>query len=197
MAHETHKAEGFVVGGVNTGEAHRYLSLFTRELGLVRGVAKSVREERSKLRYSLQDYSYGTFHLVRGRDVWRVTGAEMQWNAYQDCADDREKAVILSNAFGLMRRLVVGEGENEKLFDALLNGVLFLKNNTPDTAALQNFEHLFVLQILHALGYIRESARFEELLSVPTVTTDYLETLTPLRRSLASHINRALRESHL
>lgn len=38
--------------------------------------AKSVREERSKQRYALQEFSHARVTLVRGRSGWKVTGAE-------------------------------------------------------------------------------------------------------------------------
>lgn len=197
MAYETHTTDGFVLGGVNTGEAHRYIFLYTSELGLVKGVARSVREERSKLRYGLQDFSFSTFRLVRGRDVWRIVGADVCFNAYYDCASDREKIVILSNTFMLVRRLVAGEERNKMLYAALQDGVLFLRNNTITLNELKNFEHLFVLRILHALGYIRKTDRFDEFLHVPTLTAEYLATLSPFRKEIAVEINHALRESHL
>ena len=197
MAHETYKTEGFVLGGVATGEAHRYISLYTKELGLVRGVARSVREERSKLRYALQDFSYGRFSLVRGKEVWRVVGAEAEWNLYHACALDRERVRIAASAFVLLRRLLQGEGENRILWDALLSGAAFLREYTDDASTLDIFEHVFVLQILYALGYVRRPSRFEELLDAPLFTADRLAAFSPLRSTLALHINRALEESQL
>lgn len=195
-----HKVDGFVLGGVDTGEGDRYLSLYTRELGLVRAVARSVREERSRLRYDLEDFSYGTFRLVRGREVWRVTGANAKWNAYRECAGagEYENVLILANTFTLVRRLVVGEEKSEHLFTALASGVDFLrKQAAPDADTLRNFEYVLVLRILHALGYVRSAPSFEKLFATPDFSREYLATLSPLRPTLSAHINRALRESQL
>ena len=75
MSHTLYSTECIVLGSVDSGEANRYISLFTREWVLC-AVARSVREEKSKLRYCLQSFSFTDATLVRGREVWRITGAE-------------------------------------------------------------------------------------------------------------------------
>ena len=118
MSHHIYKTEGFVLGSVNIGEANQYLSLFTKDLGLVKATARSVREERSKLRYSLQHFSYSSFSLVRGRNVWRITGAQEKYNIFHDCKGDKEKQQMLARLFSLLQRLLAGEEKNEHLFKA-------------------------------------------------------------------------------
>ncbi len=51
------------------------MSIFTRELGLVRATAQGIRLEKSKLRYSSQLYSFGIFSFVHGKEFWRLTSA--------------------------------------------------------------------------------------------------------------------------
>ena len=57
MSHYRYKTEAFILGSISTGEANRFIDIFTKELGRIRATARSVREERSKLRFSLQDFS--------------------------------------------------------------------------------------------------------------------------------------------
>jgi len=97
------------LGGTNIGEGHRYITLFTKDLGLVKAHARSVREERSRLRYSLQHFSYSDFSLVRGRDVWRITGAREHYNIHRALSAERQKQVMVSRLFALLERLLHGE----------------------------------------------------------------------------------------
>src|SRR5690349_11857408 len=70
-----HTTPGFIIGSRPYGEAGKMLSIFTRDLGLVLAAAQGIRLEKSKLRYSAQDYSFGTFSLVRGKEFWRLTNS--------------------------------------------------------------------------------------------------------------------------
>jgi len=197
VSHHLYKTKGFVLGGINAGEANRYISLFTKDIGLVRAVAKSVREERSKLRYSLQDFSYSDISLVRGRDVWRVTGAAEHYNIHRVLEGQKEKQAVVVRLFSLLRRLLHGEEKNDHLFSTLVAGHTFLQNTELDANALENFECIVVLRILYALGYVGEQEQFEELMNAPELSGDMLTKIAPMRRAAVSEINRALKESQL
>ncbi|MEK9177832.1 MAG: recombination protein O N-terminal domain-containing protein, partial [Patescibacteria group bacterium] len=69
---------GFIIDSRPYGEAGRLMSIFTRELGLVRATAQGIRLEKSKLRYSSQLYSFGIFSFVCGKEFWRLTNAREQ-----------------------------------------------------------------------------------------------------------------------
>src|SRR4051812_15310479 len=91
MAYHIYRTEGIVLRGSPDGESNKYLSVYTRELGLVGATARSVRKAESKLRYGLQEYSISTVSLVRGRDVWRITNAVPISNIYADLKNDKAK----------------------------------------------------------------------------------------------------------
>src|SRR3989338_4347951 len=73
-----HTTPGFIIASRPYGETGKILSIFTRDIGLVGAVAQGIRLEKSKLRYHTQDYSFGTFSFVRGRELWRLTDARDQ-----------------------------------------------------------------------------------------------------------------------
>lgn len=75
MYHIYH-TRGVILGSVPIGESNRFYKIFTEEMGLVHATAQAVREAKSKLRYSLQDFSWASFDLVKGREVWRITSAQ-------------------------------------------------------------------------------------------------------------------------
>ena len=119
MSHTLYTTECIVLGSRDSGEANRYISLFTREIGLVHAVARSVREEKSKLRYCLQDFSFTDATLVRGREVWRITGAEERYSLHQELKDENGKLFVATQILNLLQRLVHGEEKNDYLFDSL------------------------------------------------------------------------------
>lgn len=197
MSHTLYTTECIILGGYDSGEASRYISLFTKEMGLVRAVAKSVREERSKLRYSLQNFSVSSTTLVRGREVWRITGAEERHSLHRELKEDREKLFTIIQILNLLERLVHGEEKNEYLFNTLFNSIEFIRKNKLDKETLKNFERLVVLRILYALGYIANKEEFDELLQLTIVDEKLLTKTQSERRRVLFAINRALKEAHL
>lgn len=197
MSHTLYSTECIVLGSLNSGEANKYISLFTKEIGLVKAVAKSVREEKSKLRYSLQNLSFTNATLVRGREVWRITGAEEQYSLHQELKDDEDKLFVITQILNLLNRLVHGEEKNEYLFNTLSDGLEYLRDNNIDKETLKNFEHFVVLRILYSLGYIAKKDKLDEVLQKTFVDRDILEKVQKERKNIVSAINRALKEAHL
>jgi DNA repair protein RecO len=196
MSHHLYQTEGIVVGGFNVGESNRFLYLFTRELGLLGASAQGVRELKSKLRYSLQDFSYSNINLVRGKEVWRVTNAE-KINLLENIIKNKEKQKIFTNLCLLIRRLFVGEGGHEQLFDDIVSGLRFLETRELSREDLKNLEIILVLKILYNLGYWGEEDKFAVFLENRKLDKQILDEMVPLRVVALSHINNALRDSHL
>ena len=78
--HPIHTTPGFIIGSRPSGEAGKMISIFTRDLGLVFASAQGIRFEKSKLRPFTQDYSFGQFSFVRGKEYWRLTSAQEEYN---------------------------------------------------------------------------------------------------------------------
>jgi hypothetical protein len=70
--YKIYETKGYVLSSIPSGEADRLLNVFTKELGLVRAKAQGIRYEKSKLRFSTQDFSEVNISLVRGKGYWRL-----------------------------------------------------------------------------------------------------------------------------
>ncbi|MCH7756531.1 DNA repair protein RecO [Patescibacteria group bacterium] len=197
MAHHIYHTDAIVLGGINMGESHRLISVFTQDVGFVRAVARSVRNEHSKLRFCLQDFSRVQVSLVRGRQVWRITGATEQYNVYHLISNDHEKVVLLTRIKLLLNRLLHGEEKNEYLFDA--TGALFdaLKDNKLSKADLPSLELITVLRILNSLGYLAHDKKFSDYVEDVGLGEELLESVSDIRPQAVSAINHALTASHL
>jgi len=190
--HTIHHTEGFILKSANFGEANKYFFIFTAELGFIKVAAQGVRLLKSKLRYNLEDYSFGRFSLVRGREVWRLTSAEKI-----DGLGESEKLLLLVRIFSLLLRLLHGEEKNSLLFDSLKEGFKFLKENKFDENKLIDFECIMALRILSALGYIGKLADFEQFTASPYFTSDLLTAMSALKTRAILEINKSLHETHL
>ena len=136
MSYAVYTTRGFILGSSPTGEASKLYVLYTEDFGLIRAKAQGVRLVQSKLRYNLEDYSFCTISLVRGKEFWRITGAVSD-------TSPKETVILRARVLNLVRRLVQGEEKNEKLFEALL-----------PLASSVISEVSILSQILFSLGYL-------------------------------------------
>lgn len=197
MPHHHYTTEGLVLRGFPKGEGHREILLLTREFGLVRATARSARENRSKLRAGLVDFSYVHATLLRGRESWRIVGAVLVNNFYYD-ADSKDKKQLLARLTRLLMRLLAGEEKNEALFSLFLSGMIFLAGEKLFSDDIKNLECVLVLRMLHALGYVGEGEKdLAGVILSSEITRAHLSSLAPLRARAIKEINESLAQSHL
>lgn len=198
MSYHLYHTDAFVIGGTPSGEGSRILALFTRELGMISASARSVREERSKLRYGLQDFSFSEVTLVRGRDSWRITNASIIESVSRSFQESSQTLALFTRVFRLLRRLLQGEGKNEPLFATIVSAYSFLKNKNSISLEQANIEIVLVLRILFLLGYLSPRSEFLPFISDVLLWDDNLVEIAGMFRSLAiADINHSLTESQL
>ena len=70
------KVDAVILRHSDYGEADRLLTLFTREAGKLRAIAKGVRKMQSRKAGHLEPFTQVTLMLAQGHDLWIVTQAE-------------------------------------------------------------------------------------------------------------------------
>lgn len=197
MSYRIYTTEAFVLANRSYGEADRLLKILTPELGGVNVLAKSLRLEKSKLRYGLQLLHHSNISLVRGRDFWRLVNAEVS-NELKDFYKNKENQAMIWRIFALLNRLIHGELENRELFFDLKQAFDFLDKIDPaDNSLRQNVECVLVLRLLKHLGYLSSN----ELLVPWAEDFSWLENdireVSAIRREAIFFINQALKNTHL
>lgn len=195
--HHTYHTEGFVIKSSNVGEANKYFYIFTKDFGMVGAAAQGVRLIKSKLRYSLQDYSYSKISLVRGKHSWRIVGAVKEKNARESLKENPDKFQTFARALSLLERLVRGEEKNEELFNHLIAACEFLEKEDLSSEFLKNYEYILVMRILRSLGYLAESKDFNEFVTSPYWTKELVSKISAVSRDVLFQINRSLKETQL
>ena len=69
------KTEAIVLRHSDMGEADRLLTLFSRDAGIIRAVAKGVRRIHSKKAGHLEPFTRVSLMLARSHELWIVTQA--------------------------------------------------------------------------------------------------------------------------
>lgn len=191
MAYPTYITEALVCGSTNSHTADRSFLLLTREAGMVRAQARSVREERSKQRFALQECSYIRATLVRGKSGWRIAGTESIANLYAQ-ASTRESRALLRNLILLVRRVMQGEVVHAGIFSDVVDACSASGHHEP-----RILEMIATLRILHALGYIAPHEAYVRFLEGP-FPLGALTSLTKEEEAVCQKaIHTALHESQL
>lgn len=189
--HHIHHTRGVILGSVPIGESNRFYKIFTEELGLVHATAQAVREAKSKLRYSLQDFSWASLDLVRGREVWRITSAQGTEHSIQST----EHRILFARVCALVSRLMHGEGRHGDLFDEIVAISEFLQREKLSHTQEASFEALTTLRILTHLGYF-DPKGYEDFVT-GAFSHKLLDTFEDVRAEVIPLINESLKVSHL
>ncbi len=195
MSHHIYHTEGFVLESRNTGEANRMITIYTRELGMIRASAQGIRHLKSKLRYALSDFSYAKIDFVRGKEIWRITSAT-PLPLLDNSLKDKKLIAIIASISKLMVRLCPGEEANEALFEHLTQSLNLLEQESFEERNLKNAELLIVLRILYHLGYLNLATREDSMIRSP-LTFSLLSEIEGIRKELLMHINESLKETQL
>ena len=190
MSHVVYTTHALVLGSSQVQDADKLFWLLTEELGLVFASAKSVREETSKLRYALQDLSFVRVSLVRGRGLWRITGAEE--------AQAQELTMDAAKTFGrvatLVRRVTPTDEGRSELF-AIVRNARDVFTNNPDKTEL--IESVTVARVLYRLGYLSCTEQFKGIVDTTEFDEQTFARAERVAQQLVHDINAGLAESQL
>jgi len=191
MAYTTYTTDALVIAARDRGGADRAVQLFTETHGMLSARASSVREERSKMRYSLQPFSLITVTLIRGKHEWRITGALPGHNVFWS-APDRACRAFMLKFMRLIDRYITGEEEGAALYRIAKEGVLYLSTSGSEVAY-----RIATFRLLAALGYIAPAGALIALLDERPLADIVYAYEPALDEQLMKDINRALSVSHL
>lgn len=203
--------EGFIIDSRPRGEAGKLLYIFTKEYGLVMATAQGIRLEKSKLKYFVQDHSFGLFSFVKGKEYWRLTNAQ---ELVLGKKDEKRGSVsvkkygknhdeLLARVAMLLKKLLHGEESNESLFEVIFRlsdfdiDIVEGIDRIQTEKLYQTVESLIVLRIFHRLGYIGDIADLNTLLTTNDISQEILANVEKNRVFINKHINKAIVESHL
>lgn len=162
MAYATYTTEALVCGTFDRNTSDRSYLLFTRELGMLYADARSSREERSRQRCALQDFSLVRVSLVKGKRGWKIGSIESLKNFYSQSIDKSARGSVVS-IFRFLRRFLKGEEVARDIFDSVKESLGVLSGEVSERAFTEEFVQL---RILALLGYVDVKKIPEDLLNV-------------------------------
>jgi recombinational DNA repair protein (RecF pathway) len=183
--HHIYTTQGFIVHSSPQGESGKFLLIFTKDFGMIGATAQGIRLDQSKLRYHIQDFDLANISIVRGKEVWRITGASEM--------DHENITKVHIQILKLLKRLLQGEDKNEKLFEIIEE----LYKTKIENNDFEYIEIITVLRILESLGYIKENKKFIEILQSNKINSQTIDFAKTNKSLIVQEINTALKASHL
>lgn len=171
MAHAMYITDALVCGSFNHNTADKNYLLFTREQGMLFATARSVREERSKQRYALQDFSYIRVSLVKGKSGWRIGSTEAIDNPFLGAAGRRARGGV-THLIKMLRRYVQGEQPIPSAFDDISTATATIAM-LDDIFSITAWQNVTIARLLHTLGYVAVSQTLAPIINAPTVAAAY------------------------
>jgi len=134
------RAQAVVLRHKDWGEADRLLTLFTREQGKVRALAKGARKVTSRKAGHLEPFTQVTLQLAKGRDLLIVTQAETI-NAFLAIGEDLVKTGYASYVIELLDRFTYEEESGHpSLFKLLVDTLDRLEKESDAWVAVRYYE---------------------------------------------------------
>jgi DNA repair protein RecO (recombination protein O) len=146
MARErTYRTEAIVLKRSDFGEADRLLTLYSKELGKIRAIAKGARKPQSRKTGHVELFMRSKFLIAKGRNLDIVTQAEMI-DPYVLLRSDLMRVTHASYAVELLDRFTVEEDRHTGVYSLLSESLTYLSETDDLDLATRYYElHLMSL----------------------------------------------------
>jgi len=143
------RVDAVVLRHADWGEADRLLTLYTRERGKMRAIAKGARKIRSRKAGHLEPFTRVTLQLARGHDLYIVTQADTL-DAFLPIHENLVKTGHAAYIVELLDRFTYeDESENYNIFRLLTEALSRLEKDVDPWLAIRYYE----VRLLDLLGY--------------------------------------------
>ena len=143
------RVEAVVLRHADWGEADRMLTLYTRERGKVRAIAKGARKIRSRKAGHLEPFTRVSLQLAKGRDLLIVTQAD-SLEVYHALGEDLVKTGYAAYVVELLDRFTYeDESENFAIYRLLTEILGRIASEADPWLAIRYYE----VRLLDLLGF--------------------------------------------
>lgn len=147
------KTEGIVLKRYKSGEADDISVIFTSDCGKVLVSSKSTQKISSKLKFSLEIFSYNNYHLIkksRNSQFFRLIGAE-HIKMFENIRASLRKIGFAYLIVELLNKFLEVEEENQEIFKLTKNVLHIIDSDLyPNVELLESF---FKLKLLKLCGF--------------------------------------------
>ena len=121
------RTQGFVLKKVDQGEADQLFSIYTKDFGRLRILARGIRKITSKLRAGIPVFSISEIEFIQGKTFKTLTDAVLIQD-FENIKKDLEKLKIAGQIIQVFEQLIKPPQKDDQIYE-LLNEIFFYLNN--------------------------------------------------------------------
>jgi DNA repair protein RecO (recombination protein O) len=144
----TFRSEAIVLKRTDFGEADRLLTLYSRERGKIKAVAKGARKPQSRKTGHVELFMRTNFLFAQGRDLAIITQAEMV-EAYPALRDDLVRTTYAAYVMELLDRFTVEDDRHVGIYNLMSDALYWLADADELMLAVRFYE----LRLLSQTGF--------------------------------------------
>lgn len=143
------KTNGIIIKEVNTGEADKIVTIFTRKNGKITGAAKGARRPKSKFAAGTQFLCYSDFVLFKGKEMYSINSIDII-EPFYDIRNDIMRLTYAAHISELVNDVMQENQPSQRTLQLLLNSLYMLTKHdkSPELIA-----RIFEMRFLSILGY--------------------------------------------
>jgi DNA repair protein RecO (recombination protein O) len=142
-----YKDEGVVLKTIKLGEADRIVTIFTRDHGKVRAVAKGIRKTKSRFGGRLEPFTRVQLLIYRGRNLDTITGVDIV-DSFHDVRRDYVRLASASALVELVEKITPDRERAFSTYALLIAGLRALAEDKGGTVV-----PAFLVKLLSISGY--------------------------------------------
>ena len=142
-----YKDEGVVLKTIKLGEADRIVTLFTRENGKVRAVAKGIRKTKSRFGGRLEPFTRVQLLIYRGRSLDTITQADIL-DSFDHVRRDYKSLTSASAMAEIVEKITPEREGAFNIYAVLFGGLKALAEDKGDSVL-----PAFLIKLLSVTGY--------------------------------------------
>jgi DNA repair protein RecO (recombination protein O) len=146
------KTEAIVLKSLKFGDTSKIVTLYTKDYGKIKVMAKGIRKPKSRLAGTQETLSHIqiVFYKKLTTEIYLLSQAEII-KPFQKITKDLSRYAFASGILELLDKLITGEESNPELFELTLNTLSFMESCPPKS--LEKSFLFFVLRLADILGY--------------------------------------------
>ncbi|MFH1428163.1 MAG: DNA repair protein RecO [Candidatus Margulisiibacteriota bacterium] len=138
MRAHTYKAVGINLKSFNLGNSDKIITVFTREYGKIKVVAKGSRKPSSKFGGRLELFGYNNYFISRGKSLDILSQAETI-ESFLAIRENYERIQFGLYILWAINKVTVDDQENPALFDLLLSCLKALSHGQRSINSIKRF----------------------------------------------------------
>ncbi|MDQ4024768.1 MAG: DNA repair protein RecO [Actinomycetota bacterium] len=142
-----YKDEGVVLKTIKLGEADRIVTLFTRDHGKVRAVAKGIRKTKSRFGGRLEPFTHAALIVYRGRNLDTITQADIL-TSFDEVRTEYARLTAAAALAELVEKVTPDRERAPSTYRLLLQGLDALRTGKGETVV-----PAFLIKLLSLSGY--------------------------------------------